>query len=238
MIRNAAMRLLARVASSFDQRFQPRQGPVPMPGHQIEVLPDLLDGPRIELKAALASVARAMHDPGRLQYLEMLYMGGGGAPLRALGACREAEVRRVSQGRRRPALGVMQVQIATAGVEIAIDSPGDPGTVVSCETTSASTISRGRCRKRDTVTLSSVPPAAVGSSLNSTSVGSLLGIVDLRVDAIGVPGKGKQPLGLHLLHHGFPQHVLVSGVGDTATRDLTEHNGPLRFTETSGLNSW
>jgi len=42
----------------------------------------------------------------------------------------------------------------------------------------------------------------------------LSAVILLRVDGVGVPGEGEQPLGLHLLHHGPPCDVLVARMGD------------------------
>src|SRR5262245_17449312 len=48
--------------------------------------------------------------------------------------------------------------------------------------------------------------------------GWLLGIIDRRIDGIGMPGEGEQALRLQPLHGHLPRHVLVTGVSDLAAR--------------------
>src|SRR5713101_4856590 len=43
------------------------------------------------------------------------------------------------------------------------------------------------------------------------------------------PGEGKEPFGFHLLHEGLPFHVLVTGIGHLAPRDLTGHERAVQF---------
>src|SRR5215472_9260618 len=43
------------------------------------------------------------------------------------------------------------------------------------------------------------------------------------------PGKGKKPLGLHLLHDGLPFNVLVAGICHLATRDLPRDKWAIQF---------
>src|SRR2546421_9903294 len=53
--------------------------------------------------------------------------------------------------------------------------------------------------------------------------GRRLRVVDLRIDAVRVPGEAEEPLGLESLHHRLPAHVLVAGVGDPSLRELTRY---------------
>src|SRR5882724_8088770 len=46
----------------FDVQLQPRQRVVPLPGYLIEIIPNLLDRMRFELKQALAPDAHAAHN--------------------------------------------------------------------------------------------------------------------------------------------------------------------------------
>src|SRR5208282_1505837 len=43
------------------------------------------------------------------------------------------------------------------------------------------------------------------------------------------PGKGKEPLGLHFLHHRFPFDVLIAGMSNLAARDLTQYKRSIQF---------
>src|SRR6202050_949637 len=54
-------------------------------------------------------------------------------------------------------------------------------------------------------------------------------IVYLGIHSVRVAGKGKQPLGLHLLPDRLPFDVLVSGDGDLAARDLARHKRAVEF---------
>ncbi len=59
--------------------------------------------------------------------------------------------------------------------------------------------------------------------------GRFLRVVDFGIDGIRVPGEGKEPFGLHLLHHGLPFDVLVARVGNMAARDLARHERAIQF---------
>src|SRR5208282_3274847 len=53
--------------------------------------------------------------------------------------------------------------------------------------------------------------------------GRLLRIIYLGVDAIRMPGKRKEPLGLHFLHDRFPFDMLIARMSNLAARDLTRY---------------
>src|SRR5262245_23120986 len=53
--------------------------------------------------------------------------------------------------------------------------------------------------------------------------------VDRGIDRIGVPAKRKEPLGLHLLHRRLPLDVLVAGMSDAASRNLSRHEWSLQL---------
>src|SRR5207248_11053859 len=59
--------------------------------------------------------------------------------------------------------------------------------------------------------------------------GCLLRVVDLRIDAVGVPGETEEALGLDLLYHRLPADMLVAGVGDLALRELTGYERTLQL---------
>src|ERR1035438_1485034 len=59
--------------------------------------------------------------------------------------------------------------------------------------------------------------------------GRLLRIVRFGIDGIRVPGEGKEPFRLHLLHDGLPYYMLVARVGYGAPRDLTRYEWAIEF---------
>src|ERR1017187_29500 len=59
--------------------------------------------------------------------------------------------------------------------------------------------------------------------------GLILGIVCFWVHGVRVPGEGKQPLAFHCLYYGLPFEVLVTGIGNVATRDLTGHKWAIQL---------
>src|ERR1700737_659 len=56
----------------FDVRLQPRQRIVPLLGYLIEIIPNLLDRPRLELEQALAPDTYVAHHPRIRQHAEVL----------------------------------------------------------------------------------------------------------------------------------------------------------------------
>src|ERR1700730_12538191 len=63
---------ITETQSILDERFQSRQGIVPLIGNAIEVRSGLLERLRPEREQALASDAYAMHDTGAFQHVKML----------------------------------------------------------------------------------------------------------------------------------------------------------------------
>lgn len=75
--RRAALRIalklpIASSSSAFDERFQPAQCLVPLPGYVIQVALDAGDRFRLERVLALAPDPHAFHDAGVLQHAKML----------------------------------------------------------------------------------------------------------------------------------------------------------------------
>src|SRR5262245_13135366 len=43
-----------------------------------------------------------------------------------------------------------------------------------------------------------------------------------------MPGEREQPFRLHILHHGLPLEVLVAGIGDASSRNLSRDEGAVQ----------
>jgi len=59
--------------------------------------------------------------------------------------------------------------------------------------------------------------------------GDFFGVVDVGVDAVGMPGEGEEAFRLHLLDHGGPFDVFVAGPGDVAGGDLAGDEWAVEF---------
>src|SRR5467141_2458259 len=59
--------------------------------------------------------------------------------------------------------------------------------------------------------------------------GGLLRIVHLRIDAVRMPGKAEETLGLDLLYHRLPADMLVAADRDLALRQLARHERALHL---------
>src|ERR1700730_13985227 len=59
--------------------------------------------------------------------------------------------------------------------------------------------------------------------------GRLLRVIHFRIDGVRMPGEGEELFGLHFLHVGFPDDVLVPRMCNVATRDLPCHEWAIQF---------
>src|ERR1700733_7245378 len=57
----------------------------------------------------------------------------------------------------------------------------------------------------------------------------LLRVIDLGIDGIRMPGKGKKPFRLHFLYDGLPLEMLVAGIGNLAARHLARYERTIQL---------